>query len=204
MKLQFLFPLVLFFVSSCSNSHVQVSIIDSKCDIEIEQTFLTDSIIQKFRLELKDENIRENFSPMIESTIKILENFKTNENAIFPYQRVDSASYYDYEPYEPIDEKVFIYELKKRKPKSIIILCGKKTKAIIHLFNNPNYFMYAECGTAIPEAEIKLFNSGRVIGRIEFACDRRQTSCEPFNKLNKFGGLNEVGYRLLDEIAPWE
>lgn len=106
--------------------------------------------------------------------------------------------------YEPFDGNMENHDLEDRGINKIISLCDKKTSALLNLMNNPNYFSYAECGTPIPEAFIKFYLQGQVIGTITFACSHGQTSLTPENSLNKFGRLNEQGNKLLDKIKPWE
>lgn len=95
-------------------------------------------------------------------------------------------------------------ELKDRKPKFATVLCKEKIAAIINWINDPNNFAYGECGTPVPEAHILFFNKGKKTGEIIFACGHGQISCNPENILINFGGINEMGNKKLDEIAPWK
>ncbi len=179
----------------------QANIVVSNCDIKIEQEFLTDTIISKFKLELQNENIATNFSDIIESTISSLEKSKEDRNFLWPYYGVDSAFY---EAYASFNGDMDRLNLENREIKRSTKLCKKKITAILNLMNNPNYFSYGECGTAMPEAMIKLYQGGHIIGTIAFSCSHGQTSCIPENTLYKFGGFNELGNKLLDDIRPWE
>lgn len=192
--------LTFLFMISCANSDT-ITTTESSCDIRVEQTFLTDSIINELKMELFDPEIMKNFSALIDLSLISLESSKLDSHILFPYQDIDSVIYSTYEPYNESDMNI---ELKSRKRKARTKLCEKKIKAIINMFNNPNYFMYGECGTPIPEADLEFYHLNKRIARIEFACDLRQTICEPYNKLNKFGGLNKKGLKILHEIAPWK
>lgn len=176
-------------------------ILDSECDISVEQEFHTDIIISKFQLELQNENTASNFSDIIESTLSTLEKSKENSDFLWPYSKIDSAHY---ETYEPFDGNMENHDLEDREIEKILRLCDKKTTALLNLVNNPNYFSYGECGTQIPEAQIKFHYGGKVVGEISFSCSHGQTSFTPENNLNKFGGLNELGNKLLHKIKPWE
>jgi len=191
----------LVLVSCNQPKEKQANIVESKCDINIEQEFLTDTIISQFELELQNENITSNFSDIINSTLSTLKKSKEDSDFLWPYSKIDSAHYAICEPFYGNMEK---HDLEDMEIKKIIRLCDKKTAALIKLMNNPNYFSYGECGTPIPEAFIKLYQGGQVVGTITFACSHGQTSSTPKNNLNKFGGFNEKGNQLLDKIKPWQ
>ena len=95
------------------------------------------------------------------------------------------------------------FELKDRQAKFATVLCSEKIQAVIDLVNDPNNFGYGECGTQISEAHILFFNKGKQVAEILFSCGHGQITCEPENILTNFGGLNEIGNKRLDEIAPW-
>ena len=130
-----------------------------------------------------------------------LERSKNNKRLLWPYSQVDSVKYFYYKPFDGVMSK---HDLKDRELVKVVLLCQKKTNAMINLINNPNYFCYGECGTGIPESEMKFYYSGEVIGEIRFACNHGQISSNPYNMLNKFGGLNEKGNETLDAIQPWK
>lgn len=201
---QIILPIVLGILGlvGCNKPYEKkADIVDSKCDINFKQEFLTDTIISQFELELQNENIVSNFLVMIDSTLSTLKKSKKDRSYLWPYSKIDSAHYVMYEPFVNNMAK---NNFEEREIKKIIRLCDKKTAALLNLMNNPNYFSYGECGTAIPEALIRVFRGGQEVGTITFACNHKQTSSTPQNNLNKFGGLNEKGHQFLDKIKPWE
>ncbi len=168
----------------------------SDCNYVDSSVYNIDKIIQEQKEELKDENIRNNFKTLIDQKIDFLNNAKNNTKALFPYSNVDSVVYIGYEQNDGLTLH--------RKQKFVTVFCKEKVIALVNLINNPNNFGYGECGTQITEAEILFFYEGKKTSEIIFSCGHGQIICKPENILTNFGGLNESGNRILDEIAPWK
>jgi len=174
----------------------------SECNISNQAAFNIDTIIYLQSIELKNKNIKANLHELVKQKIDLLKNARNNRKFLFPNTAVDSALYIGYESY---DNKRLNFDLETRNPMFATILCKRKREAMINLVNNPGNFSYGECGTQIPEAQILFFNKGKKVASIVFSCGHAQITCQPFNMLTNFGGLNEkTGILRLDEIAPWK
>lgn len=197
--------LLLSLLCSCQINNIKNEFTDIKksdCNISDKTDYDLDKIIQEQRLELGKENLKANFNILIDQKIDFLKKAKQDSKKLFPYSIADSGIYIRYDEYD--SKAKMSIELKERKPKFAKVLCKEKIAAIINWANNPNNFGYGECGTPIAEAHILFFSKGKKISEIIFACGHRQIICEPENVLINFGGLNEIGNKKLDEIAPWK
>jgi hypothetical protein len=197
--------LTILILTSCQTNNVKqeqklTDIQKSDCHLTNSKTYNIDKIIQGQKEELENENIKENFNTLLDQKIQFLNLRRELGKNLFPYSKVDSVVYVAYHQY---DDKKMNFELNDRQPKFATILCSEKIKAVIDLVNDPNNFGYGECGTQISEAHILFFNKGKQVAEILFACSHGQIKCEPENILTNFGGLNEIGNKRLDEIAPW-
>jgi hypothetical protein len=193
--------LTVLILASCQTNEQKLTDIEkSDCRLSNRETYNIDDIIQGQKVELENDNIRENFKSLLDQKIQFLNLRRELGDKFFPYSKVDSVIYIAYHPY---DDNKMNFELKDRQPKFATILCSEKIQALIDLVNDPNNFGYGECGTQIPEAHILFFNKENQVAKIIFACGHGQINCEPENILTNFGILNEIGNKRLDEIAPW-
>lgn len=205
MRQELLPILTLGLLIACQTKKIDNVITDikkSECYISNQPAFNIDTIIYLQSIELKNNNIQSNLHELVKQKIDLLNNARNNKKILFPNTAVDSALYISYESY---DNNKLNFDLNTRNPKFATILCKHKRNAMIDLVNNPGNFNYGECGTQIPEAQILFFNKGKQVAAIVFSCGHGQITCQPFNILTNFGGLNEkTGNPRLDEIAPWK
>lgn len=186
---------------SCKRNRISKLTVNSEYSIDVEQEFYADSIIMKLKQDLKNESICKYFSHEIDTIVYSLNKSKFNSNVLWPYTKIDSLKYVLFKSREP----EFIMCLpKKREILKVIKLHETKVKAILNIFNNPNYFGYGECGTQFTESELLFYSNDTIKGRIVFSCNEGQANCTPHNIFYKFGAFNEKGYQIKNSIRYWE
>ena len=172
----------------------------SSCDALPSIDFNVTSIYQGMEERANDTLWNKYWKAEYEQQMTVLKQSTHDNHALFPYQAVDSALFYFYEPASKTDENL---ALDTRQVKDVSHLCLRKTELLLNVINNPLNFGTAECGTNIPFSKVVLFNQGQEIGNVVFSCSYSMVGTYPENPMIT-GGLTPQGDSLLTAIKLWE
>lgn len=122
-------------------------------------------------------------------------------------------------PYQPFD-KVMVFRLNQeylttRNTKNLseerytskgYVLAVEDINELLEIINNPTYFSFSECGTAITQYEIQFLNGDSIVEKLRIDCgDRQLTTNSKEKDMNwqrmKYGALvNEKSIERLKNI----
>jgi len=173
--------------------------IPSNCDSLPNIDFDTQQILTELEIRNKDSLLHKYWANEYTHQKNELHQFINGTSLLFPYQPVDSALFYFYEPASKDDAHL---NLAQRTIKDISLICPEKTQLLLNVINNPLNFGIGECGTSIPFAKITLFSQGEEIGEITFGCQYSMISTTPESPMIT-GTLNAQGLRQLESIQIW-
>lgn len=194
--------LSIFFLSACSSTedNSRPIWVQSNCDSLPAIEFKVEEIRKGLEIRHQDSVWAHFWNEEYKRQLAELENYNTDSLGLFPYQEVDSALFYFY---EPVAKEEGAIPLNQRKVKDVRVLCVEKVNLLLNIINNPLNFGTGECGTDIPVAKIVLFHQKKRVGEIVFGCNYSMISTMPENPMIT-GGLTEEGDRLLEWVKPWK
>ena len=102
------------------------------------------------------------------------------------------------EPYSIVDWSTKELSTKTSKPQK---LTKEQIQTLLYIYNNPDNFIWAECGTPIPIAGFVFYKKNKIIGYIDIACDFGHTDSNPRILQTKWGALSPQGIKQLVELC---
>lgn len=192
----------LYLIAGCTAADDESKLIwvKSNCDSVPIIDFQAEEILEELEVRYQDSVLSTFWSTEYKKQLAVLNKFKKDSFGLFPYQQVDSALFYFFEPIQKEDGAI---PLSKREMKDVSVLCLEKVDALLNVINNPMNFGFGECGTNIPHSKVELFNRGEIIGEIVFGCNYSMISTNPKSPMVT-GGLTERGDSLLTLIKLWD
>lgn len=153
-------------------------------------TYNQDSIILLLRAELENPDSTKILPISTNHMIDIVEQSKSDKSVLFPYLEIDSIVLYYADAFRK-------GEIDKNKCK---ILNKEEKNSLFELLNNPLYFQWGECGTAILDHRFIFYSNRRKKATVDVSCESNMVKCSPANPLTRDGGLNDIGKMKLHSI----
>lgn len=150
------------------------------------------AIVRALNEELKDDDLRRNFSPWYSWMIDTLTRSENDPSLLFPYQPYDSVMV----TRTGFDDQGYFRD----EPDETYRLAQKQVDSLSLLLHDPRPYHWAECGTLVETHVIHYYCGGRSVARVRVGCDFRQIVCEPWNRLVRMGGLYGPGGEMLQRI----
>ncbi|MCW3085129.1 MAG: hypothetical protein JWP12_2495 [Bacteroidetes bacterium] len=102
------------------------------------------------------------------------------------------------EPYSIVNKKT--KKLSPKVGKKEFLLTDDQIKKLTNIFSDSDNFIWAECGTPIPQAGLVFYKKDKIVGFINIACYYGQVECVPAVLQAKYGALSESGAKQLVEL----
>lgn len=123
---------------------------------------------------LKDTgNNSENTKTWIRSYADSIKSYGNNKDTYFPYRTFNKVRIYRRnDEYLTLRRNITVIE--QIDSNKCYFLNKREINDLLEIINNPTYFEFAECGTAVTQYEIQFLNGVNVIETLEVACSESQ------------------------------